>query len=94
MGCKFDMSELCKLSYYLGIEVEQGKGYIQLKQTGYARKTLKKAGMDKCNPTKYLMDPKEVIHMKGVYQLMLRSSKVHRRSAISRAHKSRFGLFY
>lgn len=68
MGCKFDMSDLGKLSYYLGIEVEQGKGYIQLKQSGYARKVLEKAGMSDCNSTKFPMDPKEVIHKdeKGV----------------------------
>lgn len=62
MGYKFDISDLGKLSYYLGIEVEQGNGYIQLKQTGYARKILEKTGMIECNPTKYLMDPKEVLH--------------------------------
>lgn len=53
MGCKFDISDLGKLSYYLGIEVEQGNRYIHLKQTGYARKILEKAGMADCNPTKY-----------------------------------------
>lgn len=30
MAAEFDMSDLGKLSYYLGIEVEQGKGYIEL----------------------------------------------------------------
>ena len=37
---EFEMSDLGKLSYYLGIEVEQGDGYIELKQSGYARKVL------------------------------------------------------
>lgn len=32
MGKKFDMTNLGKLSYYLGIEVEQGEDYIELKQ--------------------------------------------------------------
>lgn len=62
MGCKFDMSDLGKLSYYLGIEVEQGNGYIRLKQSGYAKKILEKSGMLDCNSTKYPMDPKEIIH--------------------------------
>ena len=59
MKLKFEMSDMGKLSYYLGIEVEQGEGYIELKQAGYARKILEKAGMADCNPTKYPMDPKE-----------------------------------
>nr|XP_017228100.1 PREDICTED: uncharacterized mitochondrial protein AtMg00810-like [Daucus carota subsp. sativus] len=61
MGHKFEMSDMGKLSYYLGIEVEQSKGSIKLKQTGYAKKIIEKAGMKDCNPTKYPMDPKERI---------------------------------
>ncbi|MDV3180562.1 MAG: reverse transcriptase domain-containing protein, partial [Candidatus Phytoplasma australasiaticum] len=59
MKARFEMSDLGKLSYYLGIEVVQGEGFIELKQGGYARKILEKAGMADCNPTKYPMDPKE-----------------------------------
>lgn len=59
MSQRFEMSDLGKLSYYLGIEVEQGDGYIELKQAGYARKILEKAGMANCNPSKYPMDLKE-----------------------------------
>ena len=55
------MSNLGKLSYYLGIEVEQGRDYIELKQMAYVKKVLEKAGMMGCNPTKYPMDPKESI---------------------------------
>ncbi|KAL8093109.1 hypothetical protein AgCh_035123 [Apium graveolens] len=54
----FKMSDLGKLSYYLGIEVNQGADCIKLKQSTYARKLLEKAGMSDCNPTKFLMDPK------------------------------------
>lgn len=61
MASKFDMSDLGKLNYYLGIEVKQGKGYIQLNQSGYARKILNKGGMLHCNPTKVPMHPKDVI---------------------------------
>lgn len=59
MNEQFEMNNLGKLSYYLGIEVKQGSDYVELKQTGYAKKILEKAGMSGCNPTKYPMDPKE-----------------------------------
>ncbi|WCJ34767.1 Retrovirus-related Pol polyprotein from transposon TNT 1-94 [Euphorbia peplus] len=58
MSKEFDMSDLGKLSYYLGLEVDQGKGYIELKQAAYAKKLLEKAGMSDCNPVKYPMDHK------------------------------------
>lgn len=61
MGRKFDMTDLGKLCYYLGIEVKQEAGYIELKQSGYAAKLLERAGMSDCNPNKYPMDPKEEI---------------------------------
>lgn len=61
MNQKFDMTDMGKLKYYLGMEVEQEKGCIKLKQTGYAKKLIEKAGMKGCNPTKYPMDPKELI---------------------------------
>ncbi|KAJ0941493.1 putative RNA-directed DNA polymerase [Helianthus annuus] len=54
----FDMSDLGKLSYYLGIEVEQSEKVIVLKQTRYAKKILKSAGMLECNPSKWPMEPK------------------------------------
>lgn len=58
MSNKFQLSNLGKLSYYLGIEVEQNDGHIVLKQFGYARKILEKAGMPECNPTTYQKDTK------------------------------------
>lgn len=61
MRSNFEMSDLGKLSYYLGIEVEQGDGYIKLIQARYARKILDKAGLAECNPTKYPKDPKDQI---------------------------------
>ena len=65
MSSHFDMSDLGRLSYYLGIEVYQGEGYIKLKQTSYAKKVLEKAGLNDCNPTKYPMDPKLLITKDG-----------------------------
>lgn len=61
MNEKFEMTDLGKLSYYLGIEVEQRTCSIELKQTSYAKKIIEKAGMKDCNSTKYPMDPKEQI---------------------------------
>lgn len=58
MGEEFDMSDLGKLSYYLGIEVDQKGDYIELKQSAYAKKLLEKARMLECNPAKYPLEPK------------------------------------
>lgn len=61
MNKKFEMSNLGTLSYYLGLEVKQEKGRIELCQAAYAKKILEKTGMWDCNPTKFPMDPKECI---------------------------------
>lgn len=58
MNDKFEMSDLGRLTYYLGMEVKQGDEFIELKQTAYAKKILQKAGMMECNSTKYPMEPK------------------------------------
>lgn len=55
---EFEMSDLELLSYYLGIEVEQRKERISLKQSGYARRILQQFGMEDCNPCKCPMEPK------------------------------------
>ncbi|KAD3067701.1 hypothetical protein E3N88_35581 [Mikania micrantha] len=54
----FDMSDLGMLSYYLGIEVDQRRKSIRLKQSGYAKKLLEASGMWECNPAKFPMEPK------------------------------------
>nr|GEY24724.1 ribonuclease H-like domain, reverse transcriptase, RNA-dependent DNA polymerase [Tanacetum cinerariifolium] len=54
---KFEMSDLGLLAYYLGIEVTQTSGDISIKQTAYANKILKEAGMIDCNETLIPMDP-------------------------------------
>ncbi|XP_019089217.1 PREDICTED: uncharacterized protein LOC109128013 [Camelina sativa] len=56
MGLKFDMSDLGKLSYYLGIEVSQTDSGITLKQERYAVKILEEAGMGECNAVQIPMD--------------------------------------
>ncbi|CAA0841943.1 cysteine-rich RLK (RECEPTOR-like protein kinase) 8 [Striga hermonthica] len=48
MAARFRMSDLGQLSYYLGIEVKQGRDSITLCQRGYARKLLERSGMADC----------------------------------------------
>ena len=62
MSSVFDMSDLGRLSYYLGMEVDQKDGYIELKQSAYARKVIEKAGMTGCNTVKYPMEPAEKLN--------------------------------
>ena len=44
------MSDLGALSYYLSIEVRQGKEAFTLDQSAYASKLLERSGMAKCKP--------------------------------------------
>ena len=62
MSPEFDMSDLGKLSYYLGLEVTQGSGFIELRQLTYAKKVLEKDGMAECNAVKFPMDHKLQLH--------------------------------
>jgi hypothetical protein len=57
MMTEFEMTDLGLLSYYLGIEVEQKKDYVTVRQTGYAKKILLQFGMGDCNSTKFPMEP-------------------------------------
>jgi hypothetical protein len=54
----FQMSDLGLLSFYLGIEVRQTEESITLSQGGYAKKLLRKAQLDDCNPCVVLMEVK------------------------------------
>jgi len=49
MALKFEMSDLGRVTYYLGIEVCQNKEGITLSQRRYALKILEEAGMAECN---------------------------------------------
>ncbi|KAL9268860.1 Copia protein-like protein [Drosera capensis] len=62
MLTEFEMSDLGLLLYYLGIEVEQKKGQVKLKQLAYTKKILSQFGMSECNATKYPMEPKLHLH--------------------------------
>ncbi|KAJ0621560.1 putative RNA-directed DNA polymerase [Helianthus annuus] len=65
MKSAFDMSDLGQLSYYLGIEVDQQKTGIILKQSAYAKKILKLAGMTECNSSKFPMHHKLKLTKEG-----------------------------
>lgn len=49
MASKFEMSDLGKLTYYLGIEITQHQGRITLSHKSYALKILEEAGLKDCN---------------------------------------------
>ncbi|KAG7552453.1 Integrase catalytic core [Arabidopsis thaliana x Arabidopsis arenosa] len=49
MSEKFEMSDLGKLTYYLGIEVVQHESGIMLRQERYASKILAETKMEECN---------------------------------------------
>jgi hypothetical protein len=57
MQASFKMSDLGLLSFYLGIEVQQGSSGISLSQTTYAWRILDKAGMANCNACTTPMEP-------------------------------------
>lgn len=56
MARRFEMSDLGKLTYYLGIEVRQTDNGIVLTQDIYAQKILEEAGMHRCNLVHIPMD--------------------------------------
>ncbi|KAG7594052.1 Integrase catalytic core [Arabidopsis thaliana x Arabidopsis arenosa] len=56
MSSNFEMSDLGKLTYYLGIEVMQHQEGILLNQSRYALKILEEAGMRDCNPVHIPME--------------------------------------
>ncbi|KAG6493064.1 hypothetical protein ZIOFF_048038 [Zingiber officinale] len=62
MMTEFEMNDLGLLSYYLGIEVEQQKSRILLRQSAYAKKILSQFKMTNCNSTKHPMEPKTQLH--------------------------------
>ena len=51
MAAHFRMSDLGALSYYLGIEVRQGKEELTLGQSAYVSKLLEWSGMAECKPS-------------------------------------------
>ena len=56
MASKFDMSDLGRLTYYLGIEVCQDDQGITLNQSRYAATIFENAGLADCNPVQAPME--------------------------------------
>lgn len=52
MKLEFDMSDLGKMKYFLGVEVQQSSEGIHLCQKKYAGEILERFGMESCNPVK------------------------------------------
>ncbi|CAL9006854.1 unnamed protein product, partial [Prunus brigantina] len=52
LGLVFDMKDIGKLTYFLGLEVSyQSNGDLFVNQAKYARDLLKRAGMETCKPS-------------------------------------------
>lgn len=52
MKQEFDMSDLGRMKYFLGVEVVQGSEGILINQRKYANEVLERFGMEQCNPVK------------------------------------------
>lgn len=61
----FSMSDLGLLSYYLGMEVCQGKGSVTICQAAYAEKIVAKAGMEGCNTAQVPMETRLKLSKEG-----------------------------
>ncbi|WVZ58331.1 hypothetical protein U9M48_008612 [Paspalum notatum var. saurae] len=70
MAAKFKMSGLGLLSYYLGIEVKQGKQAIELCQSAYALKLLERAGLKGLIVPSWFMEDPHKDHMAAVKHLL------------------------
>ncbi|KAL8131272.1 hypothetical protein AgCh_007267 [Apium graveolens] len=70
MSKRFEMSDLGLLSYYLGIEVQQGKMGITLKQSAHVKKILEKAGMQSLGVVSKFMERPTVKHQQAVKHIL------------------------
>ncbi|BBG99238.1 hypothetical protein Prudu_008859 [Prunus dulcis] len=51
LGEVFELKDMCKLKYFLGLEVQyEANGKVFVTQAKYARDLIKKAAMDTCKP--------------------------------------------
>jgi len=53
----FDVKDLGEAHYSLGIEIERGKDYIKVSQTGYINEIIRRFGMENSNPVQTPTDP-------------------------------------
>ena len=59
MKCVFQMTDLGRMTFFLGMQVHQKQNEIFLSQHKYAKEVLKKFNMEKCKPTAIPMNQKE-----------------------------------
>ena len=52
LGKQYQIKDLGKLSYFLGIEFKQNNNHVQMSQTHYCKTVLKRFGYDNCFPSK------------------------------------------
>lgn len=57
MKKEFDMSDLGRMKYFLGVQVSQTKEAISLSQERYAREVVKRFGLEEANPVQVPMVP-------------------------------------
>ncbi|XP_074379364.1 retrovirus-related Pol polyprotein from transposon TNT 1-94 isoform X2 [Apium graveolens] len=64
MKAAFEMTDLGKMTFFLGMEVQQNTNEIFICQKKYAKEILKKFNMDECKPTTTPMNNKEKFYEK------------------------------
>ncbi|KAL8157800.1 hypothetical protein AgCh_002492 [Apium graveolens] len=57
MTNEFEMTDICQMSYFLGVKVKQNKEDIFMSQKKYAEQILKKFGMEECKPVSTPAEP-------------------------------------
>ncbi|XP_006588199.1 uncharacterized protein LOC114368337 [Glycine soja] len=55
----FEITDLGKMSYFLGMQVQQDRGEVFVSQEKYAKEILRKFKMEECKPIATLMNQKE-----------------------------------
>ncbi|XP_013745257.1 uncharacterized protein LOC106447845 [Brassica napus] len=88
MSKKFEMSDLGKLTYYLGIEVIQGADKIRIKQEMYAQGILCDTKMEACNASQIPVEANLKIS-KAEDEREIDVTEYHRMFEVSASHKTR-----
>lgn len=65
MQNEFEMTDLGKMKFFLGVEIYQGDDGIHISQTKYAKEILERFGMENCNSVKNPIVPGTVVDKNG-----------------------------